>query len=54
MGAARILTNVAVLLVAMAVWDDLRRSGRLTIAQRTWLLVAAIFALVSGLLSLSS
>jgi hypothetical protein len=28
-------------------WDDMRRGGRLTPARKTWLLVAAIFAIVS-------
>jgi low affinity Fe/Cu permease len=42
-----ILTNVAILLVLVAIWDDMRRGGRLTPARKTWLLVAAIFTAVS-------
>jgi len=42
-----ILTNIAILLVVVAMWDDMRRGGRLTPARKTWLLVAAIFTIVS-------
>lgn len=47
-----ILTNVAVLLLVAAFWDDLRRGRRLTPARKTWLTVAAIFAVVSLALQL--
>ena len=42
-----ILTNIAILLVLLAMWDDMRRGNRLTPARKTWLLVAAIFTVVS-------
>ena len=46
MPAGNILTNVAVLLLAAAVFDDMRRGDRLTPARKTWLLIAALFAAV--------
>ena len=52
METATILTNVAILFVAAALWDDMRRGGRVTAAGKTWLLVACIFAAVSILLKL--
>ena len=52
MHAGTILTNVAIILVAAAVWDDLKRGGRGTPARRTWLLVACLFALVSAVIHL--
>ena len=42
-----ILTNLAILLLVAAVWDDMRKEDRLTPARKTWLLVAAIFTAVS-------
>ena len=42
-----ILTNIAILLVLVTIWDDMRRNNRLTIARKTWLLVAAIFTIIS-------
>lgn len=42
-----ILTNIAILLVLVTMWDDMRRGNRLTTARKTWLLVAAIFTIVS-------
>ena len=42
-----ILTNLAILLLVVTLWDDMRKSNRLTHARKTWLLVAAIFAAVS-------
>jgi hypothetical protein len=47
MAVPAILTNIAILLVVVAIWDDMRRGGRLTPARKTWLLVAAIFTIVS-------
>ncbi len=44
MEAGDILTGAAILLVAGTVWNDLRRSDRLTAAQKTYLTVACIFA----------
>lgn len=44
--AGNILTNVAVLLLAAAVFNDMREGDRLTPAKKTWLLVAAVFAAV--------
>lgn len=50
MGTSGILISVAVLLIAAAVWDDLRQGGRVTPARKTYLLVACIFAAVSAVL----
>jgi len=50
--AATILLTIAVIVVAVAVWDYARHGGGMTPARRTWLLVAAIFAGVSVLLQL--
>ena len=50
MQAGNILTNIAIILVAAALWDDLRRGGRIAPAPRTYLLVACIFALISAIL----
>lgn len=47
MQTGNILTNLAILFLAAALWDDLRRGARLTTARKTWLLVACIFAAVS-------
>jgi len=52
MQAAAVLTNVAIVLVAAAVWDDLRRGGRATPARNTWLFVACVFGVVSAALHL--
>ena len=52
--AGNILTNVAVLLLAAAVFDDMRQGGRLTPARKTWLLVAAAFAAVGIAVELSA
>lgn len=52
MQAAGILTSVAILLIAAAVWDDLRRSNRVTPARRTYLLVASLFAAIGAVLHL--
>ena len=53
MPASGILTSVAVLLVAAAIWDDLRRNDRVTPARKTYLMVACIFALVSAVLQIA-
>ncbi len=45
MGATVILTDVALLLLVLALWDDMRAGGRLEPRRRTWLLTAGIFAL---------
>jgi hypothetical protein len=42
--AGNILTNVAVLFLAAAVFDDLRQGDRLTPTRKTRLLVAAILS----------
>lgn len=52
MRASGILICVAILLLAAAHWDDLRRGGRATPARKTYLMVACIFALVSAALQL--
>jgi hypothetical protein len=49
MNASVVLTNVAVLLIAAALWDDMKRGGRLEPRRRTWLLTAGIFG-ISGIL----
>ncbi len=50
MEASWILTNIAIILVAASLWDDLRQGGRLSPARKTWLLIAGIFAVVSAVL----
>jgi hypothetical protein len=45
-----ILTNIAIVLLTAAVWDDMRRGERLTPARRTWLTVAGLFAIIGVLL----
>lgn len=50
MQAAGILTSVAILMLAAAIWDDLRGNDRVTPARKTYLIVACIFALVNALL----
>jgi hypothetical protein len=52
MGAETILTGIAILLLAATFWNYLQSENRLTPARRTWLSIAAIFALVSILLRL--
>jgi hypothetical protein len=52
MGAAAILTDVAILFLVATIWNYLQQENRLTPARRTWLSVAGIFALVSALLQL--
>jgi hypothetical protein len=54
MGAETIPTNVAILFLVATVWNYLQQEGRFTQAQRTWLSLAGIFALVSVLLQLFS
>jgi hypothetical protein len=52
MQATAILTNVAILLVAAAVWADMRHGERVTIAGRTMLVMACSFALISSAVQL--
>lgn len=52
MEAVSILTNVAVLLLAVAVWDDMKQHDRVTPMRKTLLLVAGIFSLVSVVVQL--
>jgi hypothetical protein len=50
MNASIVLTNVALLLVVVSFWDDMKRGERLDPKHRTWLLTAGIFA-ISGILT---
>jgi uncharacterized membrane protein len=50
MHASGILICVAVLMLAAAIWDDLKCSRRVTPARKTYLLVACIFAVISAIL----
>jgi hypothetical protein len=50
MDTAHILTNVAIILLASVLWDDLKGGGRITPIRKTWLLVACIFAVISTIL----
>jgi len=50
--ASAILATGCFLLVLATLLADLFRNRRMTISQRTWLVVAAIFALVSAVLQL--
>lgn len=50
MQAAGILTSIAILMLAAAMWDDLSRNERVTPARKTYLIVACIFALVNAVL----
>jgi hypothetical protein len=52
MGAEAILTDVAILFLAVTFWNYLQLENRLTPARRTWLSITGIFALVSILLQL--
>ena len=52
MNVESILTNIAIIFLAVTVWNYLQQEGRLTSARRTWLTVAGIFAAVSLLLRL--
>jgi hypothetical protein len=52
MQAGHILTNVAVIMVAAALWDDLRRRGAVEPRTKTCLTVACIFALVGAILEI--
>lgn len=54
MEAAGILTSVAILMLAAAMWDDLSRNERVTPARKTYLIVACIFALVNAVLQFVS
>ena len=51
--AKQLLLSIAVILVIVAVADDLRRRDQLTAARKTYLLVAAIFAIMSAVLQCS-
>ena len=50
MDTTHILTNVAIILLASVLWDDLKGGGRITPVRKTWLLVACIFAVISAIL----
>jgi low affinity Fe/Cu permease len=50
--AAAVLAFFAVVFAGAAVWRVRRDRGRITPASKTWLLVAAIFALVCAWLQL--
>ena len=50
MQTGSILISVAVILLAVTLWDDLRRGQRMTNSQKTYLLVAILFAAITGLL----
>ena len=52
MEAINILTNVAILLLAAAFWDDMKQNDRVTLMRKTLLLVACIFSLVSAVVQL--
>ena len=54
MQAGHILTNVAIVMVAAAVWDELRRRGAVEPRTKTYLAVACIFALVAAVLQVSA
>ena len=47
MDAGTILTNIAIIFVAIAVLDDLRKGGRLNGQRKSWLMIAVIFSAVS-------
>lgn len=47
MQASGILTSIAILFLAAAQWDDLRKNDRVTPVRKTCLMVASIFAVVS-------
>jgi hypothetical protein len=47
MYAPTILLAVAAVLVVAALWNVARHGGRITVAARTWLIVAAIFVAVT-------
>ncbi len=52
MRAGMILISIALLMLVAAVWDDLKRGGRMTPARKTYLMVASIFALINAILQL--
>jgi hypothetical protein len=52
MNADTILTNLAIIFLALTVWNYLQQEGRLTPARKTWLTVSGIFAAVSLLVRL--
>ena len=47
MNANFVLTNIALLLLAWVLYDDMKRGDRLDPRHRTWLLTAGIFAVAS-------
>lgn len=50
MDTAHIMTNVAIILLASVLWDDLKGGGRITPLRKTWLFVACLFAVISVIL----
>ena len=50
MQAGNILTNIAIILLAAALWSDMRQGNRITPAVKTYLTVACLFAAISAIL----
>jgi hypothetical protein len=53
MRTGAIFAGLSALFTALVLWDGRSGGHPITIKQRTWLLVAAIFALVSAALQMS-
>ena len=54
MNTAAIFTNLAVIFVALTLYDDLKRNDRLRPSHRTWLMLAGIFAIVGAVLKVAT
>lgn len=52
MQTGNLLSNMSVILVAAAVWDDLRQRGAAGPRPKTYLLVACLFAVISAVLEI--